>query len=55
MSALGDFTAISVVMTDGIVVATIDNPPINLLTPDLFGDFVALADRWSSHRTLGCW
>lgn len=44
MPALGEFTAISAELTDGVVDVVIDNPPINLFNRDLYRDLVRLPD-----------
>lgn len=40
-----EFSAISVTVTNGVAVAVIDNPPINLFTVELFADLRALPDH----------
>ena len=44
-----EFSAISLTVSDGIAVATIDNPPINLFTVALFSDLRALPDHLEQH------
>ncbi|MEM9566263.1 MAG: enoyl-CoA hydratase/isomerase family protein [Actinomycetota bacterium] len=39
------FRTLRVTVTDHVAVAEIDNPPINLFTPDVFGDLRALPDH----------
>ncbi len=44
MSASDDFACISIEVKDGVVEAVIDNPPINLITVDLYRDLARLPD-----------
>ena len=44
MGELGDFTTLEVTLTDGVVEVVIDNPPINLITRDLYRDLARLPD-----------
>ena len=45
MAAYDDLTLVRVAKADRVAVATIDNPPINLMTLPLFGELAALAER----------
>lgn len=45
MSDQNEFTHLRVQIADGVAVAEIENPPVNLLTPDLFRDLRALPDH----------
>ncbi len=44
-----EFSVVSVTVTDGVAVAVIDNPPINLFTVQLFADMRALPDHVEHH------
>lgn len=44
MQGLDEITTIQVGLVNGVVQAAIDNPPINLITRDLFRDLVRLVD-----------
>ncbi len=39
------FSVVDLTVRNGVAVAEIDNPPINLITPELFGDLRALPDQ----------
>lgn len=40
-----DYQRIRVEQRDGVAFATIDNPPINLMTPELYGELARLAEQ----------
>ena len=44
-----DFQVVTLTVADGVATAVIDNPPINLITPELFGDLRALPDHVEHH------
>ncbi len=41
----GPFSSLRVTVVDGVAVAEIDNPPVNILTPDLYRDLRSLPDH----------
>lgn len=45
------FRTLRVAITAGVAVAEIDNPPVNVITPDLFRDLRALPDHVSADPT----
>jgi len=44
MTELGDFTALSARLEQGVVEVLIDNPPVNVITRDLYRDLVRIPD-----------
>jgi enoyl-CoA hydratase/carnithine racemase len=49
MTIDGEFRVMTVGLRDGVVEAVIDNPPINLITRDLYRDLVLLVDALDGH------
>ncbi|MEM7276016.1 MAG: enoyl-CoA hydratase/isomerase family protein [Actinomycetota bacterium] len=44
-----DFAVTTITVADGVAVAEVDNPPVNLMTRELFGDLRALPDHLADH------
>ncbi len=47
-----DYERVEVQVENGVAVATIDNPPINLMTPALFGELARLAEEIESDAAV---
>lgn len=49
MPEFDEFNVMQVTVTDGVVYAEIDNPPVNLITRELYRDLVRLPEAASEH------